>query len=409
MTPNRRVLYISYDGMADSLGRSQVIPYVLGLARRGWDMTILSCEKPERLSSGGGRIRDILAGGGVRWRPIPFTRFPPVAAKLWDQARLIHEARRLHREAPLGLIHCRSYVAMEAGTWVKRAAGSKLLFDMRGFWADERVEGGLWNMRNPAYRLAYAVYKKREAAYLRAADSIVILSENGKRELTGWPAYPGTPVTVIPCCADFGLFDLPEPEERTRARAELGLEPGALILGYLGWLRAWYMLDEMASFFSALRARVPGARFLFLTPDPPELVRRAFESRGLDFSLAVIRSVQREDVPRLLAAADVGVSFIIRTWSKIATSPTKLGEYLAMGLPVFVNSGVGDVAEVVRRIRGGFVLDDFKDGDFKGALDSLPALLALDRAGIRSRARAEFDLETGIARYDAIYRNLLNC
>ena len=30
-----RVLYISYDGMTDALGQSQVLPYLCGLAQRG--------------------------------------------------------------------------------------------------------------------------------------------------------------------------------------------------------------------------------------------------------------------------------------------------------------------------------------------------------------------------------------
>ena len=42
-----KILYISYDGMTDQLGQSQVIPYMQGLAKLGQKITILSAEKKD--------------------------------------------------------------------------------------------------------------------------------------------------------------------------------------------------------------------------------------------------------------------------------------------------------------------------------------------------------------------------
>ena len=36
-----------------------------------------------------------------------------------------------------------------------RKNDAHLVFDMRGFWADEKVEAGSWPQSNPLYRLAY--------------------------------------------------------------------------------------------------------------------------------------------------------------------------------------------------------------------------------------------------------------
>ena len=41
------VLFISYDGMTDPLGQSQVIPYLQGLSKAGYDIFLLSCEKKQ--------------------------------------------------------------------------------------------------------------------------------------------------------------------------------------------------------------------------------------------------------------------------------------------------------------------------------------------------------------------------
>jgi len=44
---HRRVLYISYNGMLDPLGQSQVIPYLKELSRAGVSLTLLSFEGAE--------------------------------------------------------------------------------------------------------------------------------------------------------------------------------------------------------------------------------------------------------------------------------------------------------------------------------------------------------------------------
>jgi len=38
------ILYVSYDGMTDSLGQSQVIPYLTEISKNGYDIHILSAE-----------------------------------------------------------------------------------------------------------------------------------------------------------------------------------------------------------------------------------------------------------------------------------------------------------------------------------------------------------------------------
>ena len=62
-------------------------------------------------------------------------------------------------------------------------------------------------------------------------------------------------------------------------------------------------------------------------------------------------------MPALIAAADLGVSFILATYSAKASCPTKFGEMLAMGIPVIANAGVGDIAEIAARNRSGAIVE----------------------------------------------------
>ncbi|MGB0932457.1 MAG: hypothetical protein ACPGVB_16865, partial [Chitinophagales bacterium] len=141
-----KVLYISYDGMTDPLGQSQVIPYIVGLQRKGHQFTLLSCEKKERFEKFGTEIRSYLEAHHIDWQPIFYTASPPILAKYWDIYQLRRKAKQLHQQQHFDQTHCRSYVSAEIGLYLKRQFGVKFLFDMRGFWVDERVDGGLWDL-----------------------------------------------------------------------------------------------------------------------------------------------------------------------------------------------------------------------------------------------------------------------
>ena len=80
---------------------------------------------------------------------------------------------------------------------------------MRGFWADERVDGKIWNLKNPLFRLLYQYFKKKEITFLSNADYTVSLTENAKKIIGQWKSISNQPIPikVIPCCADTELFN----------------------------------------------------------------------------------------------------------------------------------------------------------------------------------------------------------
>ncbi|MFL6742802.1 MAG: glycosyltransferase family 4 protein [Sphingomicrobium sp.] len=402
-----RVLYITYDGVTDPLGQSQVLPYLIGLARRGHRITILSCEKPQRVATAGEYIREVCASAGIAWRPLKYHKKPPILSSALDAAALERTVIALHREEPFDIVHCRSYIPARAGLALKRRFGVKLLFDMRGFWPDEKVEGNNWNLANPLYRAVYKYFKALESRLLRSADRIVSLTETGKAQLLTRPELSDpAAITVIPCCVDFGQFPLATNASRGLARERLGLGEGQPVLAYLGSLGSWYMLDEMLDFFKVYASRQADAQFLFVTPDEPRSIRAAAAGRGVDPDRLIITAAARQEVPELLAAADLGIFFIRPVFSKTASSPTKMGEMLAVGLPIVTNAGVGDVAAMVDDIGCGAAVREFADAAYGAALDQAESLTA-DAKERRERALSWFDVNLGIDRYDRIYNELL--
>ena len=403
-----RALYITYDGLTDPLGQSQVLPYLAGLVERGHEITVLSCEKPERLAREGAQIRQLCAAAHIAWHPLTYHKRPPILSSAIDAAALQRAAIMLHRRERFDLVHCRSYIPARAGLALKRRFGVKLLFDMRGFWPDEKVEGNSWALANPLYRMVYRYFKRLESRLLRGADHIVSLTEAGKAQLLTRPelAVAPPPITVIPCCVDFSHFALADATTRQAARDRLGLEADDPLLAYLGSLGSWYMLDEMLDFFTVYASRQPKARFLFVTADPPEPIRAAALARGVDPEQLIIVAATRDEVPQLLAAADLGIFFIRPVFSKTASSPTKMGEMLAVGLPIVTNAGVGDVGPMVDDMGCGVAVERFDDASYAAALDRLLAVAGTPQQR-RQRALPWFDVVLGIERYDRAYRDLL--
>jgi glycosyltransferase involved in cell wall biosynthesis len=403
-----RVLYITYDGLTDPLGRSQVLPYLAGLAELGHRITILSCEKPERMDKDGERIRKLCDQAGLGWRPLKYHKTPPILSSALDAELLERTAIQLYREEPFDAVHCRSYIPARAGLALKSRFGVKFLFDMRGFWPDEKVEGNNWNLANPLYAAVYRYFKRLESRLLRGADHIVSLTAAGREQLLTRPelAAAATPITVIPCCVDFDHFPLAAPASRHAARQRLGIAGEDRVLVYLGSLGSWYMLDEMLDFFRVYASRHGNARFLFVTPDDPRPIRAAAAARGVDPHRLVIVAASREEVPKMMAAADLGIFFIKPVFSKTASSPTKMGEMLAVGLPIVANAGVGDVAEIIDEIEAGVAIRDFTPDSYARAIDRIESSTATATER-RERALPWFDVKLGIERYDRIYRDLL--
>jgi glycosyltransferase involved in cell wall biosynthesis len=403
----QRVLYITYDGITDPLGRSQVLPYLTGLSRLGHKITILSCEKPARQAKDGARIQALCDAAGIEWHPIRYHKKPPILSSAWDTRVLRRTAEKLHRSERFDIVHCRSYIPGIAGMHLKRRFGVRFLFDMRGFWPDEKVEGNSWPLSNPVFRRVYAYFKRVEAELLTGADHIISLTHEGKRQLLTRPQLQSrpAPITVIPCCVDFEHFPLVAAGQRSAARSSLGIARDAPVAAYLGSVGAWYMLDEMLDFFRVYAEARPGATFLFVSQESGEAIQAAARARGVDPDRIVVRPASREEVPQMMAAADYGIFFIAPVFSKKASSPTKMGEMLALGLPVVTNAGVGDVAQIVEETDCGVAIDRFDEAAYRDAAERIDTLVpgAEDR---RRRSLPWFDMEIGIARYDAIYRSL---
>ncbi|MEI2756039.1 MAG: glycosyltransferase [Chitinophagaceae bacterium] len=337
-----------------------------------------------------------------------FRKRPPVFSKIYDGWKMKRIANRLHKENEFAFIHCRSYVAAAAGLQLLKKHKIPFLFDMRGFWVDERVDNGQWNLKNPLFKIAYRLYKKKEKKYFEKAAHIISLTEKGKEELVNAYQLPAAKITVIPCCADLDHFDFHKIDLKAQQelKNKLGIKEDDKILSYLGSLGGWYLTNEMLDFFKVLKQYVPTAKFLFITHDSRESIVSKAEAKGIHAIDIIVEQATRQQVPLFLSLSNWSVFFIKDAYSKKASSPTKQGEIMAMGIPIVCND-IGDTGNIVKISDAGLVVQSFLEKDLKDAVNQLVRLNFSDKEKLRKAAFDFYDLNNGAQNYSGVYNNIL--
>ena len=407
----RRVLFISYNGMLDPLGQSQVLPYLRELAKRGVRFTLLSFERDKAFTPEGvtqcEQLREKLKTQGIEWHWLRYHQRPSIPATIYDVMRGISKAGALVRRNRIEMVHARGHIPATIALALKRRFGTRMIFDLRGLMAEEYVDAQHWREGGLPYRIT----KAAERRILRATDGIVTLTERIWPIIREWPGLRGRVVhhEVIPCCVDLSLFKFSD-EDRARRRTELGVSD-RLVMVYSGSLDGWYLTEKMADFFAAFLKQNREAHLLWLTTGSHDRVRKLMSARNVGSDDFSVRAVASADVASYLAAADVGLAFIKRCVSKIASSPTKNGEYLACGLPLVINAGVGDSDLLINEWKAGVLIEDFGEEDYAKAAREIGLILGDDDVRNKARLVAErvFNLETVAGeRYASLYERVFS-
>ena len=397
--------------MTDPLGQSQVIPYLQGLAKAGFSIFLLSCEKEQVFQQNKLYVETLLDGYNIKWIPLNYTKNPPVLSTLLDIIKLKKAAKRIHRENNLDMVHTRPGVPALVGLWMKKTMGVKFLNDIREFYADSRVEGGMWNLRNPLYKTVYKFFKRKETEAVSKCDGIVCLTYAAEKIIREWKEYKAdTPLQVIPCSADLELFNPAKisEAEKTILKSELNISKEDFIISYLGSIGGWYLTDELMQFCKILSDKIPATKILFISPHRHDEIKIAAAKYGIDANKIIAKNAKRQEVPKLLSLSDYSVFFIKPCYSKQSSSPTKHGEIMAMGIPLITNSGVGDVETIMNRYNAGIIIHEFNDKEFTETAKKITPGLSFKSDSIRHGAEEFYSLEKAVEKYIAIYNSILN-
>jgi glycosyltransferase involved in cell wall biosynthesis len=373
---------------------SQGFSYIKKLAAEGIEFCLLTFETRQSIA----HSRDYISKMdlALKWRHLPYHRKFRFLATSLDIACGMITAAFVIRRNRIGIVHARGFIPALIVFLPAKILNVKFLFDTRGLLADKYVGGGLLKTGSVTYKLM----KSAEKPLLRHCDFFTLETYKHLEHIKDTHADIIGKMEVIPSCVDLDKFNF---------RASPGTAQQVFNLIYSGKIGTWYLIDQMLEFFCVLSAELPFSRFTFLTQVDPACLRTALKNKGIDSSRITLIRPERQDIPRLLADASAGI-FFINSYRRYNSSPIKYAEYLACGLPVIVNKGIGDTDTITSKENIGVVVDEFSASAYKRACAQMIELLK-EKDALRARCRAAaekyFSAQEGAQRYLEIYRTLL--
>lgn len=397
-----KVLYLSYDGLSDHIGQSQILPYLLACKARGVDIGILTFEKSSKKEKIQ-KIQELLNNHDLTWHRLAFSEGGNLS-KLKDFFRFVSTAFKVCRMEKYTVVHSRSYIASCVGLMLKKKLRKKLIFDKRDFWIDAKTETGRIILSKFSHRVIHSFLRGFEKRLFLQADHIISLTEKAKQVvLHKYPSRKPEDITVIPCCVDLSLFD-PQKisvDETRNLRQSLGLN-SSYVLGYVGSVDPAYMIPDLLDCFKTILSGLGDVKLLFLVNNDKGEVLRIADERGVARENIVVTSATRETMPLYISALDCGIYFITPSYAKQATSPTKLSEMLALRKPVITNKGVGDVEKIFDELECGYLISTFSEREYQQAA----MWLRQNKSCNKNFDLSQYSLQFGADQYYAVYEKL---
>jgi len=394
------VLYISYDGLMEQLGQSQVLPYLRQLAK-GHKITLVTYEKKQDFENieRKNQFQQMTLGSGIQWLPLRYHKSPRILAKAYDMAVGIVFCSLQCIKEKIKIIHTRGYVVSVIALVIRRIFDVHFIFDMRGFWIDQRVEMGLWREDSRTFRFA----KWLEGKFLQKASVVFALSSAAVEAMKKWPSVRGHSINfeVVTTCTDLDLFQPP-------AEGPLFNPEKPFTIGYVGSAGQGYLFEPVLDIVLEIQRLKPDARLKIVNRKDHVLIQELLNAREIDPAAVELLSCDYPEVPKNMGDMDIGLFFYQWEKTHVSSVPTRMGEFLACGVPCLSNVGGAGIIEILEKEGVGVVLRNFDAQSVRNA-----AVAAIDLATDNERrirctesAKRHFSLEAGVKTYEKVYRDL---
>lgn len=390
--------------MTDPLGQSQVLSYLKKLSAR-YSFDVLAYEKPEVYEAKKHQVEAFIEGYDIRWLAMPYTKSPPIVSSMYDFYKGWQTAKKFGDERPYDVVHSRSSMIGNIALAAQKRYGAKLIFDMRGWWADEKRDSGNW--ASPVYKPVYKYFKDLETELFHKSDHSISLTHVGYDEILRLKLKEGKDVSVIPTCVNFDVFKHFDAAIRSQVRDKLYIGADDTVLLYSGSLGGNYSMEVIFGLYKAFKKVKPATKILLLTRTDRQFVEAEVQQGGVSLDDVRIQASDYQDVHKYLMAGDFGIVNYQRSYSTIGRSPTKLGEYWACGMPVVSESNIADIDYLVNRYPGsGYLIGSLEEALFDEAVTHLMDLKT-SKDQLREFSEDYYDIDKGVDTYMKVYEKVL--
>lgn len=399
------VLYITFTGVLEGLGRAQVLAPLLQLAQRGYRYELLSFERSRDLTNAASvaEVRAQLREAKIDWTIVEYRGDGP-AGYLANVRNGVAAVWRRCRRGDVGLIHARGYLAASLANSSRRLFGVPYLFDTRGYWIDERREGG----RRWSGGSAYLLGKQVERRLYQEAAAVVTLTELAAEDIRRGafgPSPPGRPVVAVTTCTDYERFQ--RRDGQTLAPLPAYWPADAIVIGLVGSINASYDLDASFALFRRIRFHESRARLLVVSQQVQQF-RDLLRGAGITEVESSVTAAPHSAMPDYLSRMHWGLLLLSRSFAKRASMPTKLAEFFAVGVRPLAHGCNDEVEYWVREAGSGLVLEDLAPDALESAARAVAAM-GVSSEGLvsaRERTRGHFSWQAGVRAYEDVLRRL---
>ena len=395
-----RVLYITYDGILEPLGQSQVLNYLKALSLEH-KIFLLSYEKKKDLTSLSyyNSVKKECEYSNIKWVHLNYHKSS--FRTYFDIFKGVVVSFYICLKNHVDIVHSRSYLPALIALILNKSIKRKFIFDMRGLWADEKVDSGMWKKTGYLYKLVKAL----EKYFLINADEVISLTKSGESEIRKFAYLKDKEVniSVIRTCTDLEIF-----KQRKKDLSDQTLNNDEFILGYVGSVSLWYDFSKVIFFFKKLKKVRPNSILSIVNNGEHEEILKKLKSFSVNKDSYILVSKKYKEVPLAIENMNAGIFLLEPFYSKIASAPTKLGEFLAMGIPCVTSKNIGDVESILDEGNCGVVLSSFDDEHVEKCVKEL-VNLSLDlevKQRCRNTAKKYFSLKEGVSKYSEIYKSL---
>lgn len=390
---NPSILYLSYTGLMEPLGRSQVLAYLSRVSKNN-SITLVTFEKPADFSDHTAReaLKKECDAHGITWLPRLYHHKPRLLATSWDFLMLLWDTWRLTTRNRTQLVHCRSYIPAIAAWLIGKVTKTPFIFDMRGLWPEELVDAGRLDKKS----IIYKAINWLELRLLRDAATVVSVTKAAVIYLKQkYPETSNQHYAVIPTCVDLDRF------HTARDR-----NPERLTIGSMGTiLSGWYHIDWLFKLYNQALTQTPDARLKIVTRDNHTTIADVAKNNGTPIENIQFDRASANEVADKISDMSFGSLFFTAGVSKLGSAPTRMAEFLSCGIPVIGNRGVGDMADLIEKYNVGVVIEDGSDSSLTTGISKMMDLLSDETLSQRCRAAAEdyFSADRGAQTFQTIY------
>ena len=390
------VLYISYDGLLEPLGESQVLSYIESLSDR-FEIDIISFEKATDFKTEKKEVlKRRLKEKKIRWHCLKYHSRPSIFATMFDLVAGLFVSIFILTRFGKRIIHVRSLLPGIMILPLKKLFNFKLIFDMRGFWPDEKADRAGWSRTSYKYLLSEHFQDK----IICTSDKIVTLTNQAKNKiLNKFPKLDPSVFAVIPTCTDTTKFKLLEYQEDSDFE---------IIFGHLGSVDTAYSVDPILKMIKNFQEIGKKVKIIFFNKGSHEYIESKVKEYNLFQGTFQIKEVEFGNLSNHLKKIHIGCFYANYSSSIIGSFPTKIGEFLSSGRPIICNPANEDIVEIIKNNKVGLVQKFETEYPVEDLFISLQALKNDKEMPNRCRGLAEsfFSLNLGVKTYNEIYNEL---